>query len=125
MPGDTAVTGIGFVGIRSERPEEMAKLLSDVMGAEVTRRTPDLVGMKLQDGTVVEVYGPSDDFHAFFTTGPVVGFSVADFEAAREAMVAAGVRFIGEIQHADGKSWQHFFCPDGTVAEIIGPSPSP
>ena len=34
---------------------------------------------------------------------------------------AAGVDFIGDVQHADGVSWQHFHSPDGTVLEIIGP----
>jgi hypothetical protein len=36
-------------------------------------------------------------------------------------MTEAGVELIGAVQHADGTSWQHFRCPDGTVAEIIGP----
>ena len=36
-------------------------------------------------------------------------------------MLAAGVAFIGDVQHADGMSWQHFRCPDGTIAEITGP----
>jgi hypothetical protein len=40
-------------------------------------------------------------------------------------MLAAQVEFIGAIQHADGVSWQHFRCPDGTVAEIIGPGQAP
>jgi hypothetical protein len=35
-------------------------------------------------------------------------------------MLAAGVTFIGDVQHADGVSWQHFYGPDGTVLEIIG-----
>jgi hypothetical protein len=51
----------------------------------------------------------------------VVGFGVGDFDATRAAMLAAKVEFIGAIQHADGVSWQHFCCPDGTVSEIIGP----
>ena len=41
------------------------------------------------------------------------------------AMLAAGVDFIGDVQHADGVSWQHFHCPDGTVLEIIGPGTVP
>jgi len=51
----------------------------------------------------------------------MTGFRVGDFDATRAAMLAAEVEFIGAIQHADGVSWQHFRCPDGTVAEIIGP----
>ncbi|MGH6926534.1 MAG: VOC family protein [Propylenella sp.] len=120
-----AVRRVGFVGMRSERLEETAKLFRDVIGARVTRQTSDLVGFELTDGTVLELYGPGDRFHAFFTTGPVVGFRVDDFDATRQAMIAAGVRFIGDIQHADGESWQHFYCPDGTVAEIMGPGKPP
>jgi hypothetical protein len=29
---------------------------------------------------------------------------------------------LGDVQHADGVSWQHFHCPDGTVLEISGPA---
>lgn len=87
----------------------------------VTRQTGDLVGFRLEDGTIFELYGPGDEFHAFFTSGPVVGFRVDDFDATHEAMLSAGVRFIGEVQHAEGTSWRHFRCPDGTIAEIIGP----
>jgi hypothetical protein len=52
--------------------------------------------------------------------GDRVAFRVDDFDVARQAMLAAGVKFIGDVQHADGVSWQHFYGPDGTVLEIIG-----
>jgi hypothetical protein len=74
---------------------------------------------------VLEIYGPADEFHSFFTTGPVVGLRVGDFDAVRTVMLSAGVEFIGAAQHADGMSWQHFRCPDGTVLEIIGPGKDP
>jgi catechol 2,3-dioxygenase-like lactoylglutathione lyase family enzyme len=120
-----AVRGVGFVGIRSDRLDETVALFRDVIGVPVSRQADDLVGFTLADGTVLELYGPRDRFHAFFTTGPVVGFRVDDFDLTRQAMIAAGVPFIGDIQHADGQSWQHFRCPDGTVAEIIGPGVQP
>ncbi|WP_163269731.1 VOC family protein [Chelativorans alearense] len=120
-----AVRGIGFVGMRSVRLDETVRLFRDVIGVPVTRQTGDLVGFRLADGTVLELYGPGDTFHAFFKTGPVVGFRVDDFDATRQAMIAAGVGFIGDVQHADGESWQHFHCPDGTIAEIIGPGAPP
>jgi catechol 2,3-dioxygenase-like lactoylglutathione lyase family enzyme len=116
-----AVRGVGFVGMRTGRLDAMVALFRDVIGVPVVRKEGDLVGFALADGTVFELYGPGDAFHAFFTTGPVVGFRVADFDATRAAMVEAGVAFIGEPQQADGVKWQHFRCPDGTVAEIIGP----
>ena len=120
-----AVEGIGFVGIRTDRLEEMADLFQNVIGLPPTRRTGDVVAFTLGDGALLELFGPKEEFHAFFTTGPVVGFRVDDFNARRRAMLAAGVKFIGEVQHADGMSWQHFRCPDGTIAEITGPGTAP
>ncbi|MCT7375842.1 VOC family protein [Chelativorans salis] len=113
------------MGIRSGRLDETVRLFRDVIGVPVTRQADDLVGFRLADGTVLELYGPGDAFHAFFKTGPVVGFRVDDFDATRRAMIAAGIGFIGDVQHADGESWQHFHCPDGTIAEIIGPGAPP
>jgi hypothetical protein len=116
---------VAFVGLRSDRYAETVRLFRDIIGIPVTRQATDMTGFRLGDGTVLEIYGPADDFHSFFTTGPVVGFRVGDFDATRTAMLAAQVEFIGAIQHADGVSWQHFRCPDGTVAEIIGPGQAP
>jgi catechol 2,3-dioxygenase-like lactoylglutathione lyase family enzyme len=114
------VLKVGFVGIRSDRLDETVALFRDVLGVSVNRQTDDLVGFELADGTVLELYGPANEFHSFFTTGPVVAFRVDNFDVARRAMLAAGVKFIGDVQHADGVSWQHFYCPDGTVLEISG-----
>jgi hypothetical protein len=36
-----------------------------------------LAGFRLNDATVLEIYGPADEFHEFFTTGPVVGLPSA------------------------------------------------
>jgi hypothetical protein len=119
------VRGIGFVGMRSEYFEETVAVFRDVIGVPVAHEKDGLIGFTLGDGTVLELYGPEEEFHEFFSTGPVVGFKVDDFDATRAAMIAAGVAFFGEPQHADGTSWQHFYCPDGTVAEIIGPVVSP
>jgi catechol 2,3-dioxygenase-like lactoylglutathione lyase family enzyme len=114
------VSKVDFVGIRTDRLDETVALFRDILGVSVTRRTDDQVGFKLADGTILELYGPANEFHRFFTTGPVIGFRVDDFDIARRAMVAAGVKFIGNVQHADGVSWQHFYGPDGMVLEIIG-----
>ncbi len=115
------VLKVDFVGLRSDRLDETAALFRDVLGLSVSRQTDDLIGFRLADGTILELYSPANEFHAFFTTGPVIGFRVENFDAARQAMLAAGVKFIGDVQHADGVSWQHFYSPDGKVLEIIGP----
>jgi hypothetical protein len=120
-----AVDGVGFVGLRSDRFSEMVRLFRDVIGVPVAREAIGMAGFRLGEGTVLEIYGPADEFHSFFTTGPVVGLRVGDFDAVCALMRAAGVEFIGAVQHAGGTSWQHFRCPDGTVLEIIGPGTPP
>jgi hypothetical protein len=120
-----AVEGVGFVGLRSDQFNEMVWLFRDVIGVPLARETTGTAGFRLGGGAVLEIYGPTDEFHSFFTTGPVVGLRVDDFDAVRALMLSAGVEFIGAVQHADGMSWQHFRCPDGTVLEIIGPGKDP
>ena len=118
------VDAVAFVGLRSDRFAETVHLFRGIIGVPVTRETTHMAGFRFGDDTVLETYGPADDFHSFFTTGPVVGFRVGDFDATRAAMLTAKVEFIGPIQHVNGVSWQHFRCPDGTVSEIIGPGQS-
>ena len=113
---------VDFVGLRTNRLAEMVALFRDVLAVPIVRRQGDLVGFKLADGTVLELYGPAEEFHAFFTTGPVVGFRVANFDHVHRALVEAGTPFLSETQRSDGLAWRHFCCPDGTIAEIIGPS---
>ena len=115
------VLKVGFVGIRTDRLDETVALFRDVLGLSVDKQTDDQVEFKLADGTVLELYSPANEFHGFFTTGPVVAFRVDNFDVTRRAMLAAGINFIGDVQHADGISWQHFYCPDGTILEISGP----
>jgi catechol 2,3-dioxygenase-like lactoylglutathione lyase family enzyme len=117
-----AIRKVGFVGVRTKVLADMVGLFRDVLGVPIIRHSGDLVGFKLADGTALELYGPDDDFHAFFETGPVVAFEVDNFDEARAAMIAAGVDFIGDIQRGDSVGWQHFRAPDGTILEIIGPS---
>lgn len=80
------VEGVGFVGLRSGQFDEMVRLIRDVLGVPLAREANGLAGFRLGDGTVLEIYGPADDFHSFFTTGPVVGLRVGDFDAARALM---------------------------------------
>jgi hypothetical protein len=66
--------GVGFVGMRSARWEETAELFREVIGANVSRRTADMVGFEFTDGRILELHGPGDDFHSFFSTAPSWAF---------------------------------------------------
>jgi catechol 2,3-dioxygenase-like lactoylglutathione lyase family enzyme len=113
------VKGLVWLGLRTAQFEETVKLFRDVMGMELIRDEPQIAGFKLTNNTQVEVYRPEEEFHAFFTSGPVVAFLVDDVDEARATMEAAGIEFIGPIQRAGNTSWNHFRAPDGTVFEIL------
>ena len=112
------VTGLGWLGIRTARFEETVRFFQDVMGLEVIRREHDVVGFKFPDGTEMEVWRPQDKFHAFFGTGPVVGFRVDDVDEARARMEAEGVEFLTLVQRSRQAAWTHFRGPDGNIYEI-------
>jgi catechol 2,3-dioxygenase-like lactoylglutathione lyase family enzyme len=113
------IKGLTWLGLRTTQFEEMVKFFRDVMGMQPIRDEPEIAGFQLTNGMQVELYRPEEAFHAFFTTGPVVAFWVDDVDAARATMEAAGIAFIGPIQHAGKTRWNHFRAPDGTVFEIL------
>jgi catechol 2,3-dioxygenase-like lactoylglutathione lyase family enzyme len=113
------VKGLIWLGLRTTQFEKMAKFFRDVMGMQLVREEAGLAGFRLVNQTQVELYRLEDEFHAFFTTGPVVAFHVDDVEEARATMEAAGIEFIGPVQRTGKTSWNHFRAPDGTVFEIL------
>lgn len=115
------VLSIGWLGVRTDRDSAMAAFFRDVLGLEPIQGGTGH-RFRLHDGTEAHVYPGDDRDHDFFGGGPVVGFAVASFAAARAALVAAGIEFIYPApQRLGGRAWQHFRAPDGNVYEIIGP----
>src|SRR5260370_37201095 len=108
------VKGLTWLGLRTTQFEEMVKFFRDVMGMQPIRDDPEIAGFQLTNGTQVELYRPEEAFHAFFTTGPVAAFWVADVDAAQATMEAAGIAFIEPIQRAGKTRRNHFGGPDGT-----------
>jgi len=116
------VKGLSWLGLRTAQFDEMVTFFRDVMGLQLIRDEPEIIGYQMTDGTQMELYRPEEEFQSFFTTGPVVAFHVDDVDAARTTMEAAGIEFIGPIQRAGNTSWNHFRAPDGTVFEIMSRS---
>lgn len=114
------VTGLTWLGTRTDDYAATVALFRDVMSLEVKELTESFAWFQLPNGDQVEVFGREDPDHEFFTTGPVVGFEVTDLDQARRELEAAGVEFIGEIHGTPGGRWSHFRGPDGTVYEITG-----
>lgn len=117
-----SATGVGFVGLRTDRFEEMVVLVGDLMGLERFHTAKGAAWFRLGDAEL-HVYAGDEPDHQCFTTGPVVGLIVDDVDATRTRMERAGIEFIGEIQRDGGSSWNHFRAPDGTILEIIDRRP--
>ena len=64
------------------------------------------------------MFGPGDQDHQHFSTGPVVGFVVEDLSAAVRELEAAGSELLGGQMDERGGGWRHFRAPDGNVYEI-------
>ena len=95
------VKRIGWAGTRtSEYPAMVAFLQS------------------LPEGGTFEVFGPADQDHEHFSTGPVVGFVVDDLTGAVRELEAAGVELLGGQMDERGGGWRHFRAPDGNVYEL-------
>jgi catechol 2,3-dioxygenase-like lactoylglutathione lyase family enzyme len=113
------VKGLIWLGLRTTQFEEMVKFFRDVMSLQLIREEREFARFQLNKDTELQLYRQEEEFHAFFTTGPVVAFQVDDVDSARTTMEAAGIEFIGPIQWAGKTSWNHFRAPDGTVFEIL------
>ena len=121
----SATTGIGFIGFRTERFEEMVRLFRDRIGLSVVREGPGATWFRLGLDAELHVYAAADPDHDFFTTGPVVGLRVDDVDATRVALQADGLEMLTAVERTEDAAWCHFRAPDGTVLEIIGPSGRP
>ena len=111
---------IGWVGTRTDKPEEMAELFGSVLGIPFSHREEAFWVFQLPDGSKVEVFGPGSE-NRHFTTGPVPGFLVDDVDAATEELRSAGIPIVsGPIRWGgeDDVSWVHFRAPDGAVYEL-------
>lgn len=117
-----SATGVGFVGLQTDRFDEMVVLFGDLMGLERFHTAKGAAWFRLGDAEL-HVYAGDEPDHQCFTTGPVVGLIVDDVDATRTRMERAGIEFIGETQRDGGSSWNHFRAPDGTILEIIDRRP--
>ncbi len=115
------VEGLVWMGVRSEAFPALRELFGSVMGMETARDGDGVSWFTLPNGDEIQIYAATDTDHAFFDTAPVVGFRVADFDAAVREMSAAGVEWIGDGDRNAQLRWRHFRGPDGNVYEVLGP----
>ncbi len=110
--------GIVWMGVQTERFDEMSAFLRAVAGVQPGVEEPGFNLWALPSGDLVELFGPGSK--PTFGAGPVVGFLVDDLEAARRAVEAAGGEVVsGYGPNEDGYETVHFRAPDGNVYELV------
>lgn len=108
------VDGIGWMGVRTGSADELVAFFHEVLGLEVAHTEKDFWVFDLHNGSQIEVFGEGFAGKEHLTTGPVVGFLVADLTGAVEELKRHGVELLGD----PGPTWQHFRAPDGRVYEL-------
>ena len=109
------VRGVVWAGVRTERYAETVAFFRDVLGVPLVEVAPGFSWSKLEDSSQFEIFGPPENDHEHFTTGPVPEFLVDDLQAAAAELEDAGVELLGPIQGTAEQGWLHFRAPDGNV----------
>ncbi len=113
------VQGLSWMGVRVS-DLEATRSFFEKLGLEHRHSEGEMIAFGAKNGDTVEAFGPGDEDHRHFDSGPVVVFEVDDVEAARRELESAGVEFTGAIERGGGMRWAHFRGPDGIVFELTG-----
>lgn len=114
------VLGLVWVGTRTLAFEETVHFFHSVMGLPIGNSRPHFTRLDLPDAGSIEVFDAAIDQYTHFSTGPVPGFVVADFDDARTELERAGCELLlPEGGDLGDYRWQHFRGPDGFVYEIV------
>jgi catechol 2,3-dioxygenase-like lactoylglutathione lyase family enzyme len=114
------VLGLDWVGTWTDRFDETVSFFETTLGLPIGKKENEFVRLDLPNASCVEVFGPGDADHRYFTTGPAVGFLVEDFDAARRELVRHRLELLGPAGGSVGEvRWQHLRAPDGYVYEIV------
>lgn len=112
--------GLVWVGTRTTAFDATRRFFESTLGLPVGNERESFVRFDLPDAGAVEVFDARTDPYTHFTTGPVVGVQVSDFDRARAELAAGGHALLGEVGGNAGEyRWQHFRGPEGLVLELV------
>jgi catechol 2,3-dioxygenase-like lactoylglutathione lyase family enzyme len=120
------VRNIRWVGVATDRYDEMVTFLRDVLGLRTDLDEGSTIELMTIEGDAFQVMGPGDPYHDFFgthATGPVPLFEVDDVHAAREELEAAGMQIVGATGRDRRWEWIHVRAPDGNLYEFASRVP--
>lgn len=123
------VEGIGFLGIPTDRIDEMATFLEHCLGLTPGHHEPGWMVYRVPTGNreLVELFRPGEHDERLLpegATGPTVAFNVRDLDQARADLVAAGTEIVLDVTWANdvfqssaypGFGWLFFRAPDGRI----------
>jgi catechol 2,3-dioxygenase-like lactoylglutathione lyase family enzyme len=115
------VRNLRWVGSATSEYEGMVSFLRDVLGLRTNLEEATTTEFTTSEGDRIQVMGPGDPYHAFFTanaSGPVPLFEVDDVREALSELEAAGVEVIGSVERDTEWEWIHFRAPDGNLYEL-------
>jgi catechol 2,3-dioxygenase-like lactoylglutathione lyase family enzyme len=121
------VRNIRWVGIRTDRYDEMVAFLRDVLGLKTSFEERATIELETTEGDAIQVIAPGHSYYEFFgenSQGPVPLFEVDDVHAARRELEAAGVEVTGPTEHDSTWEWIHVRAPDGNLYELASRLPS-
>lgn len=120
------ISGITWLGIRTEKFEEMKHFFGKLLNLPQAHDEPGFAVYDFLNGDRVELFAPNYPDHEQFTTGPVIGFQVEDIQSARATLEKKGIKFIGPIFGNPQRSqWSHFQGPDGNIYELTNRKKNP
>jgi len=115
------VRNVRWIGIRTDRYEEMVTFFRDVLSLRTNFEDAATIEFSTSEGDEVQLMGPGDPYYDFFgehATGPVPLFEVDDVVAAREELEGAGIEIVGPVGQDRHWDWIHFRAPDGSLYEL-------
>jgi len=115
------VKGIHWLGVRTDRYDEMVAFLRDVLGLRVSFEESNTVELETTEGDRVQVMAPGYPYYEFFgrhARGPVPLLEVDDVHAARRELEAAGAELVGETERDAEWEWIHVLAPDGNLYSL-------
>ncbi|HSR69892.1 MAG TPA: VOC family protein [Acidobacteriota bacterium] len=115
------IKSLKWMGVRTDRYQEMREFYSDKLGLELFDEESDYVDFLLPNGDRVELFAPGSIPDEPLDT-PVMGLEVEDVDQARRHFESRGVEFIGPVRQGKTLRWTYFRAPDGHVYELVGPA---
>jgi catechol 2,3-dioxygenase-like lactoylglutathione lyase family enzyme len=109
------VHGLVWVGVRTAQFDRTLEFFRDVLGVPLSVTGEGFGWSRMPNTSQLEIFGPDDRDHTYFTTGPVPEFLVDDLPAAADELRAAGVELLGDARGTAEQAWLHFRAPDGNV----------